>query len=162
MANIQSPSNQNWPLSSMRCPDTYPALTICSSMRCPHNATPQHALVIPCFAGQPVATSQRGSLTVACTDRTPTPHGMQSQHTATVLYCGVQDTPHFEQPPLPPFPHPHPPPPSPLSCAFILCQAAIPPDTFETFLNPKTLLSRTVACADLWPDAHTTAMLLVW
>lgn len=82
---------------------------------------------------------------------------------ATSNRCHVMcNAPHFEQPPLPPFPHPHPPLAVALSSAFILCHAAMPPDTFDTFLNPKTLLSRTVACAERWPDAHTTAMVLAW
>jgi hypothetical protein len=42
------------------------------------------------------------------------------------------------------------------------CQAAMPPVRLTTFWKAKTLLSLTVACADRCPDAHTTAMLLLW
>jgi hypothetical protein len=75
--------------------------------------------------------------------------------------CAVQTmVAHFEQPPLLD-PHPQPPLP-PFNSACICCHADIPPDTLETFLNAKTFVRRTVACAERWPDAHTTAMLLVW
>lgn len=36
----------------------------------------------------------------------------------------------------------------------------MPPATFETCSNPNTRLSRTVACAERVPLAHTTAMWL--